>query len=133
MRPPKNIFDSMASAMWSRIATAPSGRYDEVRPLAIVIRSGHDVPVVDGEPAPGPPEAGHDLVGHHQDPVAVADLAHALEVAVGRDQDAVRATMVSRNTAAMELGPSYLMTSSRPCSASPTGRGSFSPQRCVSG
>ena len=36
------------------------------------------VPVVDREPAPGPPEAGHDLVGDHQDVVAVADLADAL-------------------------------------------------------
>ena len=31
---------SNASAMSWRIATAPSGRYDDVRPLAIVIRSG---------------------------------------------------------------------------------------------
>ena len=52
---------------------------------------GHDAPVVDGEPAPGPPEAGHDLVGDHQDVVPVADLADALDVAVGRDEDAVRA------------------------------------------
>ncbi len=40
---------------------------------------------------PGPAEAGHDLVGDHQDVVPVADLAHALDVAVGRDEDAVRA------------------------------------------
>ena len=51
----------------------------------------HDVPVVDGEPAAGAAEARHDLVADHQDPVAVADLAHALDVAVGRDEDAVGA------------------------------------------
>ena len=46
--------------------------------------------MVDREPAPGPPEAGHHLVGDHQDVVARADLANARDVAVGRDQDAVR-------------------------------------------
>ena len=40
---------------------------------------------------PGAPEAGHHLVGDHEDPVPVADLAHALQVPVGRDEDAVRA------------------------------------------
>ena len=40
---------------------------------------------------PGPPEAGHDLVGDHEDAVAIADLADALEVTVRRDEDAVRA------------------------------------------
>ncbi len=50
----------------------------------------HDVPVVDGEPPPGAPEAGHDLVADHQDVVPRADLADALDVAVRRDQDAVR-------------------------------------------
>ncbi len=49
---------------------------------------GH-APVVDGEPATRSPEAGHDLVGDHQDVVAIADLAHAGDVAVGRDEDAV--------------------------------------------
>ena len=52
---------------------------------------GHDVPVVDREPAAGAPEAAHDLVGDQEDAVAVADLADALEVAVGRDEDPVRA------------------------------------------
>src|SRR6185369_16896237 len=52
---------------------------------------GLDAPVVDGEPLPGPPEAGHDLVGDEQDAVPVADLAQALHVAVGRDEDPVGA------------------------------------------
>ncbi len=60
-------------------------------PLGHRQQVGHDAPVIDGEPAAGPPEAGHDLVGDHEDPVPVADLAHALQVAVGRDQDPVRA------------------------------------------
>ena len=47
--------------------------------------------MVDREPAAGPPEARHDLVADHEDAVAVADLADALEVPVGRDEDAVRA------------------------------------------
>ena len=51
---------------------------------------GH-APLVDGEPVAGPPEAGHDLVGDHQDAVAVADLADAGDVAVRRDEDAVGA------------------------------------------
>ena len=42
-------------------------------------------------------------------------------------------TTVSRKIAAIVWAPSYLMTSSRPFSASAAGRGSFSPQRCVSG
>ena len=50
-----------------------------------------DAPFVDGEPVAGPAEAGHDLVGDHEDAVPVADLADAGDVAVGRDEDAVRA------------------------------------------
>ena len=50
-----------------------------------------DVPVVDREPLAGAAEAGHHLVGDQQDPVPVADLADRLQVAVGRDDDPVRA------------------------------------------
>ena len=52
---------------------------------------GGDVPVVHREPAARPAEARHDLVGDHQDPVPIADLADAGDVPVGRDEDAVRA------------------------------------------
>ena len=52
---------------------------------------GHDVPVLAGEPPAGAPEAGHHLVEDQQDAVAVADLPHRLQVAVGRWDDAVRA------------------------------------------
>ena len=52
---------------------------------------GHDVPVLAGKPLPGAPEPRHHLVEDQQDAVPVADLAHALEVAVRRDDDAVRA------------------------------------------
>ena len=51
---------------------------------------GHDVPVIHGEPASAAPETGHHLVAHHQDPVPVAQVTDALEVAVGRDEDPVR-------------------------------------------
>jgi hypothetical protein len=47
--------------------------------------------VVDGEPLAATTEAGHHLVADHHDPVLVADRPHAGEVAVGRDEDAVRA------------------------------------------
>ena len=50
-----------------------------------------DVPVLAREPPPGAAEAGHHLVEDQQDPVAVADLADRLEVAVGRRDDPVRA------------------------------------------
>ena len=55
------------------------------------MRSGRDVPLVDGEPLAGPAEAGHDLVGDVDDAVAVAEVADAGEVAVRRDEDAGRA------------------------------------------
>jgi hypothetical protein len=51
----------------------------------------HDVPVVDREPFARAAEPRHDLVGDEENPVAVAEGAHPLEVAVGRDQDAVGA------------------------------------------
>src|SRR5919197_2135571 len=51
---------------------------------------GDDVPVLTGEPATGPPEAGHDLVENEQDAVPVADLADRLQVAVRRRDDPVR-------------------------------------------
>ena len=47
--------------------------------------------MVDGEPAARSAEAGHDLVGDHQDSVFVTQRPDALDVAVGRDEDAVRA------------------------------------------
>ena len=52
---------------------------------------GHDVPVVHGEPLARAAPPAHHLVGDQHDAVARAQLAHALQVAVGRDQDAVRA------------------------------------------
>ena len=47
---------------------------------------GHHVPVLAGEPAPGAPEAGEDLVEDEQDAVAVADLPDRGEVARRRDE-----------------------------------------------
>ena len=52
---------------------------------------GDDVPVVAGEPLAGAAEPGHHLVEDQQDPVPVAGLADRLQVAVGRDDDPVRA------------------------------------------
>ena len=52
---------------------------------------GHDVPVIDGEPASRSAEAAHHFVGDEEDAVAVADGAQALQVAVRRNDEAVRA------------------------------------------
>ena len=52
---------------------------------------GDDVPVVAREPLAGAAEARHHLVADQQDPVPVAGLADRLQVAVGRDDDPVRA------------------------------------------
>ena len=57
-----------------------------VDPLREGDEVGDDAPPVDGEPLAAPAEAGHDLVGDHDDAVLVADLADPGEVAVrGRD------------------------------------------------
>ena len=53
--------------------------------------SGHDVPVLAGEPPAGTTEARHDLVEDQEDPVPVADLADRLQVARRRRDDPVRA------------------------------------------
>ena len=52
---------------------------------------GHDVPVIHAEPPAGAAESRHDLVADQQDAVLVAQRAHALQVAVGRNEDAVGA------------------------------------------
>ena len=86
--------------------------------MAKVIRSGRDVPVVDGEPLAGAAEAGHHLVGDVDDAVAVADLAHAGQVAVRRDEDAGRARDATpARCAAIVPGPSNATTCSRCSSA----------------
>lgn len=53
---------------------------------------GHDAEVVNGEPLAAAAEARHDLVRDHYDVVLSADRAHALEVALGGDDDAVGAS-----------------------------------------
>ena len=52
---------------------------------------GHDAPVIDGEPGASAAQAAHDLVADEQDAVFVADGAQALQVAVGRHDEAVGA------------------------------------------
>ena len=86
--------------------TAPSGRYDDVRPLAIEIMSGTTSQWSTAHQRPVRPKPAHHLVGDEQDAVAVADLAQALHVAVGRNQDAVRPTTGSMMIAAIVCGPS---------------------------
>ena len=88
--PPGKNLPRTQSASGSRMIIAPSGTYPELIPFATVMMSGHDVPVLAREPAPGAAEAGHDLVEDQQDAVPVADLADRLEIAVGRRDDPVR-------------------------------------------
>src|SRR5205085_9113399 len=66
---------------------------------------GNDAPVVDCKPAARAAEAAHHFVADHLDPVAVTQLAHALEVAIGRDQDAVGAGYRLEEEAGDRLGP----------------------------
>ena len=61
-------------------AGQPFGHGDQV---------GDDLPMVDRKPRTRAAEPRHDLVADHQDPVAIAQLADALEVTIGGDQDAV--------------------------------------------
>src|SRR2546421_5723521 len=74
---------------------ADDGAAERHVPGGDAFRKGHDVGydalVVRAEPLPSPAEAGHDLVEHEEDPVFVAELAQALQVAVGRNEDAGRA------------------------------------------
>ena len=58
------------------------GEADEVRLHA---------PLLEREPFAAATEAGHHLVADHHDAVAIASLADALEIAVGRHEDAVGA------------------------------------------
>jgi hypothetical protein len=64
-------------------------RVADESPLAHVIRSGLMSYFSLANQAPSAAEAGDHLVGAEQDPVAVADLAHALEVA-GRRRERTR-------------------------------------------
>ena len=50
-----------------------------------------DAPFVDSEPFAATTETGHDFVAHHDDAVFGAQVAHALQVAIGWNQDAVGA------------------------------------------
>ena len=52
---------------------------------------GRDIPVIDGEPLAAAPEAGHDFVNHHHDAVAIAKIAHALQIAGRGHENAVGA------------------------------------------
>src|SRR5439155_23097255 len=51
---------------------------------------GDHAPVIDGEPLTAPADPGHDLVADHHDPVAIAQVANAGQVAVRGHDDAVR-------------------------------------------
>src|SRR5262245_40551726 len=82
----------VARPVRDRLADDHRAEWDVARvdPLRDAEDVGDDVPVLDAEPLARPAEAGHHLVGDQEDSVLVAHLADRLEVAVGRDDDAVR-------------------------------------------
>ena len=90
VRPPENGLSRTQSRSFSR------DDHRAERDVAGVdaLRDGedvrHDVPVLAREPLARAPEPGHHLVEDEDDAVPVADLADRLEVAVRRDDDAVR-------------------------------------------
>src|ERR1700677_2214518 len=51
----------------------------------------NNFPMIDGKPFSSSSEASHYFVGDHQDAVFLAQLAHAFEISIGRNQNAVRA------------------------------------------
>ena len=46
--------------------------------------------MIDGKPRASPAKAGHNFIGDHQDPVLIAQLPHALNVSIRRNENAVR-------------------------------------------
>ena len=74
-----------------RIATAPSGRYDEVSPLAIVIRSGTTPQWSTANQRPVRPNPAITSSATIRIPFRSQISRTPCEVAVGRDEDAVRA------------------------------------------
>ena len=84
-------------ALGERVGDRPADDHAAERDVARVDALGEadqvrrHAPAVDGEPLAAAAEPGHHLVGDHHDAVVVAQLADALQVAVRRDEDAVRA------------------------------------------
>jgi hypothetical protein len=69
--------------------------------------------MVEAEPAPGPTEAGHHLVGDQQDAVARADLGDRRPVVVGRDdRPSVAPTIGSARNAATRPAPASRIAAS---------------------
>ncbi len=52
----------------------------------------HDLPMIHGKPATGAAKAAHHLIGDEQNPVAIAQGPHALQVACRGDNDAIGAS-----------------------------------------
>ena len=97
---------SKCAASDSRTATPPSGTYADVTPLANVKMSGVTPKRCAAKAAPGAAEAGHHLVEDQQDAVAVAEFAHACQIAVGIEMTPFEPTTGSISSAAMRSPPS---------------------------
>ena len=80
--------DMNGSATRSDTIVAPIGAYEEVRPFAVVIMSGTHTEALDAEVVPEAAPGADHLVGDQEHVVLVADLAHALPVAVLRHEAA---------------------------------------------
>ena len=86
---------------------AAEGHVAGVHALGEAEQVGGHVPVVGREPRTGATEAHHHLVEDQQDPVLVAELAHAGQVGVGRDEHAVGAHHRLEDDRRDRSAPSY--------------------------
>jgi len=77
--------------MRREMTTPPTGIVARVGALGERDQVRRHVPAVDGEPLAAAPEAGHDLVADHHDGVFVAERAHASQIPVRWNQNAIRA------------------------------------------
>ena len=70
-------------------ADSSQGQIAARQSLSHAEQVGHNFPMVDRKPLAGAAEAAHNFVGDHQDTVLGAQIAHALNVALGRHEDSV--------------------------------------------
>jgi hypothetical protein len=66
---------------------------------------GYYLPVIDREPLTGSSEASHHFIGDHQDSVLVAELAHASEISIGWNENAVGSSHGLKNESGDRLRP----------------------------
>ena len=103
--------------MCRRMATAPRGRYEEVRPLAMVIRSGTVFQCSIANHLPVRPKPAITSSATIRMPWRSQSSRTPWMYPSGGIRMPLVPTIVSRKIAAMVCGPSYMITSSRPLKA----------------